>query len=72
MVEVDDCVDDVGVLVVVESEDEDDNDSVVDNDCDVIAVDDAVEVVERVVVNVPLHPLALTQSHGDEQMVKQF
>ena len=85
----DDKNDDVGLIV--EREDEDDNDSVVDNDCDGVddlgdddveddddvvnvVADDAVEVVGRVVVvvNVPSHPLALPQSHGNEQLVKQF
>jgi len=50
MEEVDDC-DDVCVLMIVENEDEDGNDSVVDNDCDGVEVDDlGGDTVELIVV----------------------
>jgi len=84
MTEVDDCDDDVCVLMIVENEDEDDNDSVVDNDCDVVEVDDlggdtvedddVVELIGRDVVvgGAGAHLLGSSQSHGSEQLVKQF
>ena len=79
-----DCDDDVCVLMIVENEDEDDNDSVVDNDCDVVEVDDlggdtveeddVVELIGRDVVvgGGGAHLLGLSQSHGSEQLLKQF
>ena len=79
-----DCDDDVCVLMLVENEDEDDNDSVVDNDSDVVDVDDevgddveddnVVELIGRDVVvgGAGAHLLGSSQSHGSEQLVKQF
>ena len=76
----DDKNDDVGLIV--EREDEDDNDSVVDNDCDgvddmggdTVEEDDVVELIGRdVVVGAGgAHLLGLSQSHGSEQLLKQF
>ena len=82
MTEVADCDDDVCVLMIVGSEDEAVNDSVVDNDCDgvddmggdTVEEDDVVELIGRdVVVGAGgAHLLGLSQSHGSEQLLKQF